>query len=253
MNSQLEMSSTAASAYWPMWSRAVNNFAWTYVIPYICLAGMLTTAINIAVFSKLKMQKISSIYKYLLVHSLMDFFYISIKFIYSFVIIKFCRHDTYSSKVYELYFFRTLTTTLAMIMIHIDLMVSFKRLLILANKDRSKFNVFFFSLSILTLFLTSLLSQVPFVLSKQIVCFNQTNMSNQTRVHCEIFPSKYGRSRLVESLNIAACCARGIVAPCIMFLVNVLILTRYRRHLSKKLSLRVISDNADCEYLLGSS
>lgn len=106
----------------------LREYSWTFIYPIICLIGVCTQSINIAIFVRLKKDRLN---KYCLVHSISYFFY---TLICSFSFLIRCgslcngsTSSTYLAKFYEHFVFDYITSVLAIFSIMIETRLSFER------------------------------------------------------------------------------------------------------------------------------
>lgn len=133
---------------------------WTFLIPLICLFSFSTNLINIVVLHKLKTLNIN--YKCMLIKSFINSIYLFITFfIFSIRCGQFCHYlkDSYYIKVYQLYFLFYLTSSLGLLDLFIELIISCNRFFTIMNKAtigrKKNINITIFILFLLSLIINS--------------------------------------------------------------------------------------------------
>ena len=120
-------------------SNRIYDYANVYLLPAICAFGMVTSFINILIFSKAKLWK-EKVFIYMLVNSISDFLFLFIEF---FLVIIRCGTlcpwgYSYFAKFYEIYFYLHLGYALVVFTALIDISVSLERLNIVTASKYSR-------------------------------------------------------------------------------------------------------------------
>ena len=210
-----------------------REFIWMNILPVICIGGILANSLNIAVFKNRKKLK-TSIYYYLLCHSIANLIYLLAAFLYFFGVKRFTTLNGFASKVWDLYIFRTLTAMVAMFMMLIELQVSFKRLLIVSNYSFKRRKIPFF-VSLIFIFIFSVISQLSVPFTYDVIRIRDGLF--------DIKPNALSKTKLLSVLNFASSVFRGILAPLLLLVINLIMAVKYRSRLRKKLNLRTASSN----------
>ena len=104
-----------------------------FILPPVCILGVIANFLNIIVFSNKKMKDIS--FKYMLFISINDFIYLGFCAYTSVVICNNCPLSTeYSTQLYHIIIEQYFTSCQAMFSIFADIFLSIHRSLILLNK-----------------------------------------------------------------------------------------------------------------------
>ena len=113
----------------PTWDIEASWFMFTWILPAICLFGVVTNLLNIIVFSHSELKE--DIYKYMLAHSVSDFLY---TFCVFFTWISRSRYpiaSTYFAKWYEIFIFFTSLNGLGTMSALVEIAISFDRLFLI--------------------------------------------------------------------------------------------------------------------------
>jgi hypothetical protein len=113
----------------PTWDIEASWFMFTWILPAICLFGVVTNLLNIIVFSHSELKE--DIYKYMLAYSVSDFFY---TFCVFFTWISRSRYpiaSTYFAKWYEIFIFFTSLNGLGTMSALVEIAISFDRLFLI--------------------------------------------------------------------------------------------------------------------------
>ena len=220
----------------------IKNFVWTRILPSVCLIGIVTNIINIIVFSQRKKLQ-NSIYRYFQWHSIFDLVYLSLCLV-RFILKTEAFGDTKSSlwvQIYDVYVYAYITSSLAISMILIELIIATKRLLIIMNFNLT-INIKFRSVIALCVGL-SLVSIISLPLSLRVV--NQKNCNYTVeRIRClnlsadtfgyAITQEKVPHVDLLKGLYAGVFVFRGMMAPLILILLNIAIAIKFRKLCAQK-------------------
>ena len=216
----------------------VRDLVWSYVLPSICLFGILTNSINIFIFKNKDLK--SSMYKYFLLHSIAELCYLLICFVY------FCLNsiflpvdvkNTYPVKLFEMYAYHYLTTVMALYMISIELTISIKRLFIVLNGRLDSSNKLGKFIKILfVFFIGSALLHSPFLLSADILT-EPCGQKNTSYFCYKMIMNDFGNGQAFKRCNTAVSVYRGIFAPGILLIVNSIMLFKFKKQIRKKRNL----------------
>jgi hypothetical protein len=147
----------------------LNDIIWTFIIPIICIFSLLTNICNIIVFKKLK--SINKNYNLFYIKSIINSLYLfSSLFVFVTRCGIFCSSlkDSYMSKFYTIYILYYFTSSLGMLDLLIEVIISLKRYLKL-KKSRLVENFPHEKLIISISFLFSFLHFSPILVSYKIV------------------------------------------------------------------------------------
>ena len=216
------------------------SFDWTsrwyfLLIPAICIFGILTNLLNILVFLNAKMKDIS--FKYLLVTSISDLFYLVIL---SYSFIDLCTdcplNNTYFTKFYDIFLFHYVAASLAIFCILTEIFLSLIRLSVL-KKNNYLLSINYFKI-LAFLFLISFIFYSPLTLFKQIIpiIINKNNSNNSTNDYIEYTEVKtqLGSSSFGTITTIVLQSIRMILAMIILTSINIMIVIEYRKRYSNR-------------------
>ncbi len=229
----------------------IRNWLWKYVMPYLCLFGILTNLINVVIFNNRRLT--NSIYKFFLIHSIIDLIYLLLSFVYFFSkysSTSFIIHQSsclsYLINFIELYVFYILTSSLAIMLIFVEIIIALKRLFIVANLNLR----IHFKLCLISLFSFSILLQIPYSLSRQIV-LSSSFKNNSINSSFSLSSSSSSKSYIIVTNEFAnqhvymiaysvSNICRGLVAPVVLLILNLLICFKYKKQIRKKMQMKVM-------------
>ena len=144
-------------------NKELREIGWTIVIPCTCWLAMLTNILNVLVLRQ--MVKLNKIYGYMLFKSSVNTLYLLLcSFIFLIKCEKYCfiPKTLYEIKLYELYIYNYFTSSLGLLDLLIEVVISFNRMFIISNRwDFNKIH----SKSICTvLVMLSLVFYIPYLL-----------------------------------------------------------------------------------------
>lgn len=216
----------------------VREIVWLYVLPVLCLTGVVTNLLNIVVFSNKRLK--FKIYRLMLIHSVIDFIYLTLSFVYFLVIRRSYLYESLSPKhnrlimlIYDLVCIRLLCTIIAVFSIFIELTISFNLLAIIENNcNQIRFLGRYFPLLVTAFASLAIFTQVPFILSIRITSDNIGSYMIEASEHSDIVALKV--------LNSSFSIFRGIIAPLIQLALNINIIVAYKRQMRSKLLMTLI-------------
>jgi hypothetical protein len=242
----------------------IKHFIWLYILPIFCLLGIVSNLLNVAVFSNKRILSMK-LYKLMLIHSLLSLIFAFISF-FNYSIMKRRRlyvyltgnHDLYYMKMYELWMMKSFSTILAFISIFVELTISFYLLLIIKN-SRQQINRInkYFKLMLIAFVAVSVTSETPYLISSTIEITKSASSSwasslkllNQTTNHSlhqhqpphyHVKLSQYAQLNVLKALNSALSFFQGFLAPLMLLIINLSMITSYRSLISKKLQLTTL-------------
>lgn len=179
---------------------------WTYILPLICLFGLITNLLNMIVFVSISKLK-ETLYKYMLINSIVDFFYL---IILSFISLSKCGSlcgmigNSYLAKFYELYLFFYLSNVLCVFNSLIEICFTLNRYLAISDlKHKCKFEKLSFGVIVFMLFVVSSVWYLPILFTKNIEYITISN-SRETALNkpiLDLIESKLNRTILEEYAN----------------------------------------------------
>jgi hypothetical protein len=217
----------------------IKDFWWTFVLPAICLFGFLTNLVNIVVFVQLKSK--NPIYKLMLTNSVSNFIY---SFICFFVFMMRCGRycsiqNMYWVKFYEKYMFFYFTSCLGLFNVFIELLVSIQRYYIVTKPElKQKFS---WRYAVIILFLFSLAIYTPNIAYRQIVHLD--SFSNATSLNSTFnfyLIQNDNSNQIAKQMIMFVSGLRGVLVLILLFVVNLLLLHRFRYQVDKKAHIKSI-------------
>lgn len=215
------------------------DFCYTYIIPIICLIGILTNATDIIVFSSRNLKDIT--FKYLRINALANLIYLLISFfLFSARCGIYCSFSkTYAAQIYMYFFYSYIKGIFALLSNCILIFIGVRHYLIVTNKSLSFFN--YYRLIIAFLFVFSSLLNSPSLFTREIVKreLNQTISNITSMVHAySTAPSVIGQTELGKWLIIAVSTIfRGYITLFTLILIDFLTIVKLRKH--EKISRRI--------------
>ena len=226
-----------------------------YLRPIMCTFGVITNVINIIIFHyspKLK----HSTYRLMLVISVVDFFYLLFFLISSFIsdCKQYCTHMSsmrYEVKLFDLYIEDYLSSCLALFVIFIEIILSFKRYLILSNSRRFQ-NEFVNKLTVAIAFIVSLIYYIPVLYVKEIVEYQWDNSTSKntkapTLKKYELVKSDFGKTPFGKALPITLGSIRLLLATFLLSFINILTSIRFKFRLKNKVKVKSFPCDRTCK------
>ena len=239
----------------------LREMAWKYFMPLICLLGLVANLINVAVFSNRRKLK-NSIYKYLQSHATAELVYFGIAFVH------FATRLTLNTgfeanrlaRLYQLYVYLYLNTAFSVYLMLLEILITLKRLFIIANTTKRKraFKFDYF-LKLFLLFLVSLLVCGPMLLHKSVnrvdikpsklfvdthcvASFNLTQQSTATAVpfHYALKTTSIGNEWAFKLVMFLLFILRGFFLPLVFLFINILIIRKFKQQLQKRAKIKRI-------------
>ena len=210
-----------------------KKFIWAYILPAICVFGILTNTLNITVFAKRQQLK-NKIYKYFLAHSTIDLIYMLTSL--SYFLIKYSLGDllgsTYFTQMWELISYFFLTTALAMNLVIIELFISIKRLLIVHNITTP--SPIRFGSVMMVCSLTAFISTVPILMAFKI---NPVDDHLPTQSSFKVYRLSFEKIERNKALKIVLALPgffRGLIFPFVLLILNLQLWSRFRKQFKRK-------------------
>jgi hypothetical protein len=200
----------------------------TFVIPIICAFGMVTNALCVYIFMRLKLKQ--DLYKYMLASSCICFLYLFMCF-FSFTIrcSPLCSfNSTYAARLYHLYIFLYVTSILGISKGFIELFICLERFLAMKNLMRK----ISYKLVLLVILILSTFIYTTVLLDFQIRADSSTN--NSTPVVFVVNKSDFGQTNEMKALVITTSCIRGPVILFALFMLDILSIIQFKRILKRK-------------------
>lgn len=208
------------------------------VLSCLCFFGVVTNTMNVIVFSHRDKLK-NNIYRYFLWHSLVDLVYLTICFI-RFVIKSETLHSihyNYWTQIFDAYAYKYLASSLAILMIFIELIIAIKRLLIITNtnitfKLRLRTVVMIATLAAIGTFLP--LGLFIKVVDEKYVSWELKNSVGQTKIISYYVVIYEQNSSIHKTLISWGAIFRAIVAPLMLIIANITIMIKFRQVFNRK-------------------
>ena len=223
-----------------------KTFIWTYVIPLLILASIVSNLISLRVFLHRQTMK-HSIYSYLQVHSILNIFYLIFCSIYFLIKMRWIKMDrfvdtNYLLTVYELYIYTILNSIIGVLLLLIELCVSVKRLFIILNLTKVlNIHLSFLSVNLMCL-AASVLIHLPMLAISRVVI----DVNPQLGYHISYDPIR--SNQICKFMWPMASVLKGIVAPLVFLGISIAILVVYFRQMGKKMSMlnmRVLKEDQE--------
>ena len=208
---------------------ALKGFIWAYVLPIICLFGIVTNAINIYVFSKQRRKNLRNrMHQYFHLDSIVELVYLIIGLVYFILRTEQFRHlrNSYLTVLYEKFMFYYFSTSLAFFTIFLRVFISIKRLLIALNTGVFIQTIHFYQV-IGSFMVVSLMIDLPSVINCPIVPktfiiqnLNFSYSNQRAPVYYEMSYKTIENSLMIKSLNFLAFSVRGLIAPTLLLAIS---------------------------------
>ena len=113
---------------------STKQFVSTFILPSLCAIGIVTNSVSAYILSNRNQLK-NQIYRYFCLLSVVELVYLSLCFIFHIIKLRIFKHIQYSFWVqtFQLYGYWCLSTSAAILIILLELIISTKRLLIIMN------------------------------------------------------------------------------------------------------------------------
>ena len=225
-----------------------------YILPVICLFGMVTSFLNLVIFcdKKFLLAKTNSIiYKYMLVNSMCDFLFLLTQL---FLVVIRCGSlcpfgYAQSSKFYELYIYLFVGYTIITFEVLLDISVSINRLFSFSTKFKNSSEIKF-RLKCGLFLIASIVLNVSIAISNEVSLLGYSigEQSNNTQYE-ELFKVNLKESfdsPLIRAVLLAISITKEPLLFFILCILNVIIAVKLNRHMNKKSKLtlaKIASDN----------
>ena len=217
------------------------DYANTYILPFVCLFGVITSVINVKVLIKIKPN--NNINKYLLVKSCCDLaFLITQFFIFLIRCGRLCSYSySFAAKFYEAYIFRYFGYVLIFFNCSLDVSVSIDR--IFSFKSTSRYNKLKipFKTRCLILFIISTFICIPqYVLFKKPEAFGTLNIYDSKKNYSSLeilYQLKNQKNEDLKNLVSVLKYIRGYGLFGFLILLNIIIIAKLKKHSLKKISI----------------
>lgn len=206
-----------------------------FILPNVCILGVVANAFNILCFSNKKMKDLS--FKYMLVISISDMFYLALCSYGYIVLCKDCPlYELYFNKLYEIYIEDYFTSCLALFRILADIMLSMQRTFVLLNRPFcSKIS---YKVILGSLFLASLGYYSPVLFFKKIIAETGclANSSVNTMIY-KIASNEIGSSYYAKVTSATLAVIRIILGVLILSIINIMNVIIFKNR-SKKMAFK---------------
>lgn len=206
------------------------------ILPVICIFGLLTNLTNIAVLLNHKMKDIS--YKYILVTSLSETFYLGLN---SYIFIELCSncplYTSYFTQWYSIYIDNYLTSCLAIFCIFIDINLSLIRYSALKNKEYLQSLNYYLVIGIL--FLISLIYYLPVLFFNEIIPIIDENENKTSMNEFIVIANSLGSSLYGITTPIILSTVRILLAMFVLTGINIMNIIEFRKRYSYRFNNKV--------------
>jgi hypothetical protein len=223
------------------------DFLWTFIYPSICFCSIIIAVINIKVLSQIK--RIESVYNYMYLKSISNFFYLLISFfVFMFKCGYYCDFEnSYLVKIYELYFFINFENFLGLLEILIEITISLNRFFCIINKQY--FKILNSSVIVFLLAILSLLLSLPNIFMFEVVHINiGLNASELIKIpYSEIMDEYKIRTKFSSHLKyfeLSNLALRGILIILILVILNFLCLVKYKNSVGDIIGMENLNNNS---------
>ena len=222
--------------------QTIKDISWSYVLPGICLFGVMTNIINVIAFSDFSKFK-NVIYKYMLIHSIADALYLLFSFVYFFAKFTIEIEHIILARFIDVIVYFSLTTALAISIILIELAISFQRLLIVTNSSH-KIKVDYKKVTLIILMVAFGMQAIYFVSInvKEIFDFSKNSSNEIVRIKLVTF-AKVKYTWILNLISKVESIFRGIIAPLLLFTFNFAMLFFYKKQMRRKASMMSVSQS----------
>lgn len=211
-----------------------------YILPNICLFGIIANILNIICFANRKMK--DSSFKYMLAISISDLFYLSLCLYGYIVLCPDCPlNELYFNKLYEICIDDYFTSCLAIFSISTDIVLSFQRTFLLLNKP---FCVKVSHKIILGLvLLIALIYYTPVLFFKKIVASDNLTNVSLNQIKYKTSPSDIGSSLYAKYISISLAVIRMFLGVFVLSSINLTNLIIFKKRVNKTLIKKSNSNN----------
>lgn len=203
------------------------NFINEKISIFLCLFGVFTNSLNIAVFTMSKMK--DSSFKYMLATSVSDFFYSIFELVYFLILCDDCKLKTkYFSQIYKFLIDDYFTSSLAIFCILVDIVLSIQRYFILINKPFVQKSLHKWVL--LFLFVIAIIYYLPVLFIKKIILvLNLTTNRNETVNEYDLVSNDIGKSLFGKITPIVLLLIRMLLSTVLLVFINFLNAFEFRK------------------------
>ena len=197
---------------------------WLFIVPCLCLFGTITNLISVLTLARLK--KKNHVYKFMLASSFANFLYM---FLCGFIFLLKCNRlcsinqNTLAIVLYSYLIWDYFTSSLAILISLIEIVMCLQRFSIISNSKRFKFENFRVIFPIIVVF--SLLNYLPRLFFKEINALSDGYALVNTKLSKQMFG-------IILDLLMSA--VRGPILLCLIFIINVLTAIQFASLMKKK-------------------
>jgi hypothetical protein len=207
----------------------------TFIIPAICVFGMITNSICIFIFVKLKLK--NSLFKFMLITSSYNFLYLFLcSFSFSFRCAPFCSFDSlWITRIYQVYIFLYFTSVLAISNSIFELIIYIERYLTMKNINIDKKLQIKWAIPAVTVL--SLIFYLP-------VLFAYTIEKDSVKESAYNFvKTEFSKTTQSRALIIFISTVRGPIILVLIFVLNVLTIIEFKRIVYRKSHMQISEPN----------
>ena len=225
----------------------VADFGNVYILPPICLFGLITNFFSILVLSRPELKGI--MYQFMLINTIADFTHLLLGIFLIFVRCgSLCSTSfTFIAKFYELYIFLFISNNCLLFIILLDIVLSIDRLLSFTSKPSVFKNISLKKKCIWVLIVTIFINSVVYLIPRMVsnIGYLRIGTDNITDYQYssiyvvgnnEIGKNEY-MALVLKIINIV----RGFILLVILFFINSFVVVKFRKHFEKKKKISLYS------------
>ena len=251
-NSSLDNSSTKIpfyqiqneTIYFSLYSLTaiITDIGNTYILPSICVFGILSNFISIIVLYKMDLK--NSMYKFMLIVSIKDFFYLFLPvFLTIFRCGALCPFGyKFGSKIYELYIYLFIGNTIMTFANMLDIFVSLNRLFAFSSSSPKASDISFKWRCIVSGVFALIINILVIILPKDIQKIGLLTTFDPTNSTHIIYDSLYsvklsniGKNQIGQLIVTILTFGRTSFLIFFLFIINLIVGLKFRKHIDKKI------------------
>ena len=226
-------------------SITINDYFNTYILPIICLFGIVTNIVNIIVFKQTKMD--NDITKYFITNSCCGLAFLSTQvFLFIFRCGNLCPYQyNYGAKLYEKYIYGYIGYVIYNFCLLLDISTSLKRFSSFQIGTNNKKLKISFELKCVIFLIISLLICLPHIIYLKIevigkLAINDKKLNTTYEMLYDLNPS-FQNDFITKTIIFIVRIIRGCGLYVLLLILNVLIAYKLKKHISKKKNMVLIA------------
>lgn len=225
-------------------SLKVTDIANVFILPLIGVIGIICNLLSILIISNQEIK--GEMYKYMLINSFADLFYLLVCLSVGIIRCgRFCSIGyKYEAKIFELYVYLFVGNVLLLFNNLVNIHMAFRRL-ISFSKSSKKQNIISIRVTSVVVVLISILLNIPnYIISREVsqigilVDPRYANITETSLIMGEpIYSVKlnlFNKSNIAKVFLSVINILRGLIVLILLFILNIIIAFKFRRHLKKK-------------------